>query len=79
MERHFAENAAGIVFFCLNTFLFGHAVLNGTYKILRGALDADNGEYTERYNKSVAVAVGESAVGNARRNSVRYIAARAAA
>ena len=62
-ERHMLEHFAGIVGGRGNTFLFGDGVFRAVYEILRGALNAHDGEEAERDGKHLAVVlVGDSAV-----------------
>ena len=62
-ERHMFEHFAGIVGGGRNAFLFGNGIFRAVYEILRGALDAHDGEEAERDGKYLAVVlVGDSAV-----------------
>ena len=62
-ERHMLEHFAGIVGGRGNTFLFGDGVFRAVYEILRGALNAHDGEEAERDGKHLAVVlVSDSAV-----------------
>ena len=62
-ERHMFEHFAGIVGGGRNTFLFGNGIFRAVYEILRGALDAHDGEEAERDGKNLSVVlVRDSAV-----------------
>lgn len=62
-ERHMFEHFAGIVGGGRNTFLFGDGIFRAVYEVLRGALDAHDGEEAERDGKNLAVVlVRDSAV-----------------
>lgn len=62
-ERHMFEHFAGIVGGGRNAFLFGNGIFRAVYEILRGALDAHDGEEAERDGKNLAVVlVRDSAV-----------------
>ena len=62
-ERHMLEHFAGIVGGGRNAFLFGDGILRAVYEILRGALNAHDGEEAERDGKHLAVVlVRDSAV-----------------
>ena len=54
-ERHMLEHFAGIVGGGRNTFLFGNGVFRAVYEILRGALNAHDGEEAEGDGKHLAV------------------------
>lgn len=54
-ERHMLEHFAGIVGGGGNTFLFGNGVFRAVYEILRGALNAHDGEEAEGDGKHLAV------------------------
>ena len=54
-ERHMLEHFAGIVGGRGNTFLFGDGVFRAVYEILRGALNAHDGEEAEGDGKHLAV------------------------
>ena len=62
-ERHMFEHFAGIVGGGGNAFLFGNGIFRAVYEILRGALDAHDGEEAEGDGKYLAVVfVRDSAV-----------------
>ena len=62
-ERHMFEHFTGIVGGGRNAFLFGNGIFRAVHEILRGALDAHDGEEAERDGKHLAaVFVGKSAV-----------------
>ena len=62
-ERHMLEHFAGIVGGGRNAFLFGNGIFRAVYEVLRGALNAHDGEEAERDGKHLAVVlVRDSAV-----------------
>ena len=72
-ERHMLEHLAGVIGGLRSTFLFGNGIFDAMDKILRGTLNANDGEEAEGYRQKFARHIGAKSAAEAGANRVGKI------